>query len=91
MNINITLRLNPADYGKSGDLAVCVFCAKATEYKICCDSYKGLLSLTNPEVTSTDEDFSYIDYLTEEYSFTREQRTALVQALIKFHAEKENA
>jgi len=76
--MNINIKLNPQDFGKSGTFAVCVFCAKGTEYQICCDTYKGLMEI----------DYDNVDEIAKEYSFTADQFDALYEALTKFTENK---
>ena len=38
-------RLDPKQSGKSGTLALCAYCAKTTEYNICCDRIDGLTEI----------------------------------------------
>ena len=80
MNINIALRLDPTKYGKSGSFAVCVFCAKGTEYQFCCDRLDGLIEI----------DYDNVDQVAREYSFTDDQFDELYEALKQFIESKEN-
>jgi hypothetical protein len=52
-----TLKFNPKQYGLSGELALCVYCRKTTEYKICCDSIDGLFAINSENIW--DLVFSY--------------------------------
>jgi len=74
MNINIPLRIDPIKWGKSGKLAVCVYCAKATEWRICCDRQDGLLPIDSKNLTE----------IVEYYNFTISQIDALEQAVTDF-------
>lgn len=74
MNINIALRIDPTKWGKSGELAVCVYCVKATEWRVCCDRQDGLLPLDSKSLTD----------LAEYYNFTLAQIDELEQAVTDF-------
>ena len=75
--MNINIKLNPEDFGKSGELALCVYCGKATEYKICCDEIDGLFEVTSETVIA----------LCEEYAFRVNQILAAVKAVKAFEAK----
>ena len=78
MHLNIKLdRFNPADFGKSGTIAICIYCAKTTEYNICCDEYDGLFEVTSETVIA----------LCEEYDFRVNQILAAVKAVKAFEAK----
>ena len=78
MHMNIRLdRFNPADFGKSGTIAICIYCAKTTEYKICCDEIDGLFEVTSETVIA----------LCEEYAFRVNQILAAVKAVKAFEAK----
>jgi hypothetical protein len=74
MNINIPLRIDPTKWGKSGELALCVYCAKATEWRVCCDRQDGLLPLDSRNLYD----------LAETYSLTTDQIDELEQAVTNF-------
>lgn len=76
MNINIRLRIDPTKYGKSGTLAVCVYCGKATVWQICCDEIDGLLPISKDNLQA----------IAGEYCFTQNQIDNLEQAVSDFAA-----
>lgn len=76
--MNINIKLNPQDFGKSGTFAVCVFCAKGTEYQFCCDRLDGLIEI----------DYDNVDQVAREYSFTDDQFDELYEALKAFIESK---
>lgn len=76
MNINIRLRIDPTKFGMSGTLAVCVYCAKATVWQICCDAIDGLLPINEDN----------LQHIVDEYSFNQDQIDNLEQAVGDFKA-----
>ena len=64
--MNINIKLNPEDFGKSGELALCVYCGKATEYKICCDAIDGLIPVNSENLYDLVFSYSLNTYQVEE-------------------------